>query len=135
MFIEYKGDVSKVILKAEIKLKQFLLDMQNVFSGKILIRADMTDEYNTAFKLDLDEDYISLITRTTLNIGHSVYITVVSRPLEDGHLKLEILVMCKDRGLNSNYYVGNGDYVEAIACIKTDLIDSGFTSIDQMLQV
>ena len=127
MFIEYKGDVSKVILKAEIKLKQFLLDMQNVYSGKILIRADMTDEYNEA--------YTSLITRTTLNIGHSVYITVVSRPLEDGHLKLEILVMCKDRGLNSNYYVGNGDYVEAIACIKTDLIDSGFTSIDQMLQV
>ena len=129
MFIKNKVDVvDKVVMKAEYKLKAFLIAMKERYGGQICSRASMLDDGHCAI----------LRTRVTLkieNIGNTVYITVRSSLQSvEQHQKLEILLLIENEN-SSSYYVGEGDYKQAIAYVKTDLDDAGFSSMDQLIQV
>ena len=129
MYIEHKIDaVDEVVMKAEYKLRAFLIAMKKRYGGQICSKASILDDGNCAI----------LRTRVSLkikNIGNTVYITVRSslQSVEQHH-KLEILLSIENEN-GSSYYVGEGDYIQAIAYVKTDLDDAGFSSIDQLMQV
>ena len=129
MYIEHKIDaVDEVVMKAEYKLRAFLIAMKKRYGGQICSKASILDDGNCAI----------LRTRVTLkikNIGNTVYITVRSSLQSvEQHQKLEILLLIENEN-SSSYYVGEGDYKQAIAYVKTDLDDAGFSSIDQLMQV
>ena len=131
MYIEHKIDaVDEVVMKAEYKLRAFLIAMKKRYGGQICSKASMLDDGNCAI----------LRTRVTLKIennGNTVYITVRSSLQSvEQYQKLEILLLIKnERDRDSSYYVGEGNYKQAIAYVKTDLDDAGFSSMDQLIQV
>jgi len=129
MFIKNKVDVvDGVVMKAEYKLKAFLIAMKERYGGQICSKASMLDDGHCPI----------LRTSVTLkikNIGNTVYITVRSSLQSvEQHRKLEILLLIENEN-DSSYYVGEGNYKQAIAYVKTDLDDAGFSSMDQLIQV